>query len=102
MLLQYNYCKPERHVFQEFGLSGKVFNPYKSIFAKDIKWGYGTHPAIALQRLPPKYSQPQTHDLVCSCVKLTNMMTSEKNRGSNCLALPNLKTDDVFSDVFGK
>lgn len=34
--------------------------------------------------------------------KLTNMLTSEKNRALNCLTVSNLKLDDVFSDVFGK
>jgi len=34
--------------------------------------------------------------------KLTNIMTSEKNRALNCLTVSNLKLDDVFSDVFGK
>lgn len=35
-------------------------------------------------------------------MKLTNMLTSEKNRAPNCLTVSNLKLDDVFSDVFGK
>ncbi len=35
-------------------------------------------------------------------LKLTNMITSEKNRALNCLTVSNLKLDDVFSDVFGK
>ena len=35
-------------------------------------------------------------------MKLTNMLTSEKNRALNCLTVSNLKLDDVFSDVFGK
>jgi len=34
--------------------------------------------------------------------KLTNMLSSEKNRVQNCLTVSNLKLDDVFSDVFGK
>lgn len=34
--------------------------------------------------------------------KLTNMLTSEKNRALNCLTVSNLKLDDVFSNVFGK
>ena len=29
------------------------------------------------------------------------MLTSEKNRGQNCLTLCNFKLDAVFSDVFG-
>ena len=35
-------------------------------------------------------------------MKLTNMLTGEKNRAQNCLTVSNLKLDDVFSDVFGK
>ncbi len=35
-------------------------------------------------------------------LKLTNMLTGEKNRALNCLTVSNLKLDDVFSDVFGK
>ena len=35
-------------------------------------------------------------------IKLTNMLTGEKNRAQNCLTVSNLKLDDVFSDVFGK
>ena len=30
------------------------------------------------------------------------MITGEKNRAQNCLAISNLKLDDIFSDVFGK
>ncbi|MDR2664992.1 MAG: transposase [Oscillospiraceae bacterium] len=41
-------------------------------------------------------------DLVRYRVKLTNMLTGEKNRAQNCLTVSNLKLDDVFSDVFGK
>lgn len=44
----------------------------------------------------------QLRDLVRYRVKLTNMMTGEKNRAQNCLTVSNLKLDDVFSDVFGK
>ena len=44
----------------------------------------------------------QLRDLVRYRVKLTNMLTGEKNRARNCLTVSNLKLDDVFSDVFGK
>lgn len=44
----------------------------------------------------------QLRDLVRYRVKLTNMLTGEKNRAQNCLTVSNLKLDDVFSDVFGK
>lgn len=41
-------------------------------------------------------------DLLRYRVKITNMLTGEKNRALNCLTVSNLKLDDVFSDVFGK
>ena len=41
-------------------------------------------------------------DLIRYRTKLTNMLTSEKNRALNCLTVSNMKLDDVFSDVFGK
>ena len=41
-------------------------------------------------------------DLIRYRFKLTNMLTSKKNRAQNCLTVSNLKLDDVFSDVFGK
>lgn len=44
----------------------------------------------------------QLRDLIRYRVKLTNMITGEKNRALNCLTVSNLKLDDVFSDVFGK
>ncbi len=34
--------------------------------------------------------------------KLTCMITGKKNRAQNCLAVSNLKLNDIFSDVFGK
>ena len=43
----------------------------------------------------------QLRDLMRCRVKLTNMLTGEKNRAQNCLTVSNLKLDDVFSDVFG-
>ena len=41
-------------------------------------------------------------DLIRYRTKLTNKLTSEKNRAQNCLTVSSLKLDDVFSDVFGK
>lgn len=49
---------------------------------------------------PPEIRQ--LRDLIRYRVKLTNMLTGEKNRAQNCLTVSNLKLDDVFSDVFGK
>lgn len=51
--------------------------------------------------IPPPQIR-QLRDLVRYRFKLTNMLTSEKNRALNCLTVSNLKLDDVFSDVFGK
>ena len=51
--------------------------------------------------IPPPVIR-QLRDLVRYRVKLTNMITGEKNRAQNCLTVSNLKLDDVFSDVFGK
>ena len=42
----------------------------------------------------------QLRDLMRYRMKLTNMLTGEKNRAQNCLTVSNLKLDDVFSDVF--
>ena len=44
----------------------------------------------------------QLRNLIRYRIKLTNMLTGEKNRAQNCLTVSNLKLDDVFSDVFGK
>lgn len=44
----------------------------------------------------------QLRDLMRYRMKLTNMLTGEKNRAQNCLAGSNLRLDDVFSDVFGR
>ncbi len=44
----------------------------------------------------------ELRDLMRYRVKLTNMITGEKNRALNCLPVSNLKLDDVFSAVFGK
>ena len=51
--------------------------------------------------IPPPVIR-QLRDLVRYRMKLTNMITGEKNRAQNCLTVSNLKLDDVFSDVFGK
>ena len=44
----------------------------------------------------------QLRDLVRYRWKLTSFTTSEKNRAQNCLTVSNIKSDDVFTDVFGK
>ncbi|MBV5349573.1 IS110 family transposase [bacterium] len=44
----------------------------------------------------------QLRDLCRYYVKLTNFVSSEKNRAQNCLTVCNFKLDGVFTDVFGK
>lgn len=53
-------------------------------------------------QLYPAARHRQLRNLVRYRVKLTNMLTGERNRAQNCLTVSNLKLDDVFSDVFGK
>lgn len=67
---------------------------------KDAKW------ICDLYMVKPSFIPPpdicQLRDLIRYRSKLTNIVASEKNRALNCLAVSNLKLDDVFSDVFGK
>ena len=51
--------------------------------------------------IPPEDIR-QIRDLCRYHAKLTNMNTSEKNRGQNCLTMCSFKLDAVFSDMFGK
>ena len=70
---------------------------------KDAKWICDLFMCDMIK--PSFISSPeirQLRDLVRYRVKLTNMLTGEKNRAQNCLTVSNLKLDDVFSDVFGK
>lgn len=70
---------------------------------KDAKW---ICDLFMCGMIKPSFIPPaairQLRDLVRYRSKLTNMLTSEKNRAQNCLTVSNLKLDDVFSDVFGK
>lgn len=50
----------------------------------------------------PPFDIRQLRDLCRYHMKLTYMITSEKNRSQNCLTTCNFKLDAVFSDVFGK
>ena len=59
------------------------------------------HDLVTGSFMPPADIR-QLRDLMRYRVKLTNMLTGEKNRAQNCLTVSNLKLDDVFSDVFGK
>ncbi|NLV49315.1 MAG: IS110 family transposase [Clostridiales bacterium] len=70
---------------------------------KDAKW---ICDLFMCDMIKPSFIPPpdihQLRDLMRYRQKLTNMLTGEKNRASNCLTVSNLKLDDVFSDVFGK
>ena len=70
---------------------------------KDAKW---ICDLFMCNMVKPSFIPPpeirQLRDLIRYRVKLTNMLTGEKNRAQNCLTVSNLKLDDVFSDVFGK
>lgn len=70
---------------------------------KDAKW---ICDLFMCDMVKPSFIPPpdirQLRDLMRYRMKLTNMLTSEKNRALNCLTISNLKLDDVFSDVFGK
>ena len=70
---------------------------------KDAKW---ICDLFMCDMIRPSFIPPpeirHLRDLMRYRGKLTNMITSEKNRAQNCLTVSNLKLDDVFSDVFGK
>ena len=70
---------------------------------KDAKW---ICDLFMCDMIKPSFIPPpdirHLRDLMRYRMKLTNMLTSEKNRALNCLTVSNLKLDDVFSDVFGK
>ena len=70
---------------------------------KDAKW---ICDLFMCDMIKPSFIPPpdirNLRDLLRYRSKLTNMLTSEKNRALNCLTVSNLKLDDVFSDVFGK
>ena len=70
---------------------------------KDAKW---ICDLFMCDMIKPSFIPPpdirHLRDLVRYRMKLTNILTGEKNRAQNCLTVSNLKLDDVFSDVFGK
>jgi hypothetical protein len=59
------------------------------------------HDLVISSFIPPPLIR-HLRDLIRYRFKLTNYSTGEKNRAQNCLAVSNLKLDDVFTDVFGK
>ena len=70
---------------------------------KDAKWICDLYMCgmVKPSFIPPPDIR-QLRDLMRYRMKLTNMLSGEKNRAQNCLTVSNLKLDDVFSDVFGK
>lgn len=70
---------------------------------KDAKWicDLFMHDMIKPSFIPPADIR-HLRDLMRYRQKLTQTLTSEKNRALNCLTVSNLKLDDVFTDVFGK
>lgn len=70
---------------------------------KDAKW---ICDLFMCDMVKPSFIPPpdirQLRDLMRYRMKLTNILTGEKNRALSCLTVSNLKLDDVFSDVFGK
>jgi transposase len=70
---------------------------------RDAQWiaDIFKHDLVAGSFIPPANIR-QLRDLMRYRVKLTSLMTGEKNRFQNCLTVSNIKLDDVFSSVFGK
>lgn len=70
---------------------------------KDAKWICDLYMCGMVEPsfIPPAEIR-QLRDLMRYRTKLTNMLTSEKNRAQNCLTVSDLEPDDVFSVVFGK
>lgn len=70
---------------------------------KDAKWiaDLFKHDLVANSFIPPLKIR-QLRDLFSYCMKLTSILTSEKNRYQNCLTWSNLQIASVVSDVFGK
>lgn len=70
---------------------------------KDAKWiaDLFKHDLVANSFIPPLKIR-QLRDLFRYRMKLTSILTSEKNRYQNCLTWSNLQIASVVSDVFGK
>jgi hypothetical protein len=70
---------------------------------KDAKWiaDLFKHDLIAGSFMPPLAIR-QLRDLMRYRFKLTNFMSSEKNRLQNCLTVSNIQLSNVVSDTFGK
>ena len=70
---------------------------------KDAQWiaDLFKHDLVAGSFMPPLAIR-QLRDLMRYRVKLTNFMSSEKNRLQNCLTVSNIQIGNVVSDTFGK
>lgn len=70
---------------------------------KDAKWiaDLFKHDLVAGSFIPPVDIR-QLRDLMRYRSKLTNFMSSEKNRLQNCLTVSNIQLGNVVSDTFGK
>ncbi|MGF7185632.1 transposase [Desulfitispora alkaliphila] len=70
---------------------------------KDAKWiaDLFKHDLVAGSFMPPLTIR-QLRDLMRYRFKLTNFMSSEKNRLQNCLTVSNIQLGNVVSDTFGK
>ncbi|MEY8735680.1 IS110 family transposase [Lactobacillus sp. AN1001] len=70
---------------------------------KDAKWiaDLFKHDLVANSFIPPLKIR-QLRDMFRYRMKLTSILTSEKNRYQNCLTWSNLQIASVVSDVFGK
>ncbi|ASS90744.1 IS110 family transposase [Aeribacillus pallidus] len=70
---------------------------------KDAKWiaDLFKHDLVAGSFMPPLEIR-QLRDLMRYRFKLTNFMSSEKNRLQNCLTVSNIQLGNVVSDTFGK
>lgn len=70
---------------------------------KDAKWiaDLFKHDLVAGSFMPPLAIR-QLRDLMRYRFKLTNFMSSEKNRLQNCLTVSNIQLGHVVSDTFGK
>lgn len=70
---------------------------------KDAQWiaDLFKHDLVAGSFMPPLPIR-QLRDLMRYRAKLTNFMSSEKNRLQNCLTVSNIQLGNVLSDTFGK
>lgn len=70
---------------------------------KDAKWiaDIFKHDLVAGSFMPPADIR-QLRDLMRYRFKLTNFISSEKNRLQNCLTVSNIQLGNVVSDTFGK